>query len=300
MNSVFEMIGGIAGVATREHELLSGHTTFGVGGPCDLMVWVSTKQALQELLALARNEGLPLFILGKGSNLLVRDGGIPGVVVRLVDEFARTEVRGTEIEAGGGASLGDVVSKATSAGIGGLEFLAGIPGTVGGAAVSNAGAKDDWLSDRLVGLAVIDGSLSCRDLRPKQVGFGYRTSGIASDWIVTGAVLKGHAASVEEARQQVEVYLERRRRSQPIGEHSAGCVFKNPPGDYAGRLIEAAGLKGRAVGQAQVSPIHANFIVNVGGATAREILELIEIIRERVREEHRLDLELEINIVGKD
>jgi len=300
VNSVFEMIGGIAGVATREHELLSGHTTFGVGGPCDLMVWVSTKQALQELLALARNEGLPLFILGKGSNLLVRDGGIPGVVVRLVDEFARTEVRGTEIEAGGGASLGDVVSKATSAGIGGLEFLAGIPGTVGGAAVSNAGAKDDWLSDRLVGLAVIDGSLSCRDLRPKQVGFGYRTSGIASDWIVTGAVLKGHAASVEEARQQVEVYLERRRRSQPIGEHSAGCVFKNPPGDYAGRLIEAAGLKGRAVGQAQVSPIHANFIVNVGGATAREILELIEIIRERVREEHRLDLELEINIVGKD
>jgi len=297
---VFEMIGGIVGVAVRENELLSGHTTFGVGGPCDLMVWVSTKQALQDVLAVAKDERLACFILGKGSNLLVRDGGIPGIVVRLVDEFAKTEVRGTEVEAGGGASLGEVVSKATSAGIGGLEFLAGIPGTVGGAAVSNAGAKDEWLSDRLTRLAVIDGSLMYRDLRPKQVGFGYRTSGIAPDWIVTDAVLKGHSATVEEARQQVEVYLERRKRTQPIGEHSAGCVFKNPPGDYAGRLIDAAGLKGEAVGQAQVSPIHANFIVNAGGATAREILELVERISERVRDVHGIDLELEINIVGKD
>jgi len=300
VNSVFEVIGGIAGVAVRENELLSGHTTFGVGGPCDLMVWVSTKQALQEVLVLAKDEGLPFFILGRGSNILVRDGGIPGIVVRLVDEFARTEVCGTEVEAGGGASLGEVVSKATSAGIGGLEFLAGIPGTVGGAAVSNAGAKDDWLSDRLTRLAVIDGGLKYRDLRPKQVGFGYRTSGIGPDWIVTDAVLRGHSATVEEARQQVEVYLERRRRTQPIGEHSAGCVFKNPPGDYAGRLIDAVGLKGAAAGKAQVSPIHANFIVNAGGATAKEIMDLIERIRERVREAHGIDLDLEINIVGKD
>jgi UDP-N-acetylmuramate dehydrogenase len=166
--------------------------------------------------------------------------------------------------------------------------------------VSNAGAKDDWLSDRLTRLAVIDGSLKYRELKPKQVGFGYRTSGIAPDWIVTDAVLRGHSATVEEARQQVEVYLERRRRTQPIGEHSAGCVFKNPPGDYAGRLIDAAGLKGAAVGQAQVSPIHANFIVNAGGATAKEILDLIEKIRERVKDAHGIDLELEINIVGKD
>ena len=300
MNGVFERIAGIAGAAARENELLSLHTTFGVGGPCDLMVWVSTKQALKEVLAVARAEGLPTLVLGRGSNLLVKDGGIPGLVIRLVDEFARSEVRGTEIEAGGGASLGEVVSKATSAGICGLEFLAGIPGTVGGAARANAGARDDWFGDRLVSLAVIDGTLAERDLRPKHLGFGYRTSGIAPDWIVTDAVLKGRAGSVEEARQQVEVYLERRKRTQPIGERSAGCVFRNPPGDYAGRLIDAAGLKGAAVGAAQVSSIHANFIVNAGGATAREILELVAKIRERVMDAHGVALDLEIAVLGKD
>jgi UDP-N-acetylmuramate dehydrogenase len=300
VNTVFERIGGIAGVAVRENELLSGHTTFGVGGPCDLMVWAPTRDALRQVLALAREEALPIFVLGKGSNLLVRDGGIPGIVVRLVDQFARCEVSGLEVASGGGAGLGEVVSKATSAGIGGLEFLAGIPGTVGGAAITNAGAKDDWFSDRLVRLSVIDADLEYRDLRPKQVGFGYRTSGIGPDWIVTEAVLKGHTASVEEARQQVEVYLERRKRSQPIGERSAGCVFKNPPGDYAGRLIDASGLKGATVGGAQISPIHANFIVNPGGATAREILDLVGLVQERVKEVHGITLELEIKIVGKD
>ncbi len=300
MTDGFEKIEGIAGVAARENELLSLQTTFGVGGPCDLMVWVSTRQALKEVLSVARAEVLPVFLLGKGSNLLVRDGGIEGIIIRLVDEFAKIEIEGTEIHAGAGASLGEVVSKATSAGIGGLEFLAGIPGTVGGAAVANAGAKDDWFGDRLLGLSIVDSDLAERDLKPKDIGFGYRTSGIARDWIVTSAVLRGHGTSVEEARQQVEVYLEKRKRTQPLGERSAGCVFRNPQGDYAGRLIDGAGMKGFGVGAAQVSAIHANFIVNTGDATARQILDLIAKIRSRVKEVHGVELELEISVVGKD
>jgi len=300
VTDVFERIEGIRGVATRENELLSLHTTFGVGGPCRLMVWVSHKQALREVLAAARGDGLPAFVLGRGSNVLVKDGGLDGIVVRLGDEFTAVEITGGLVRAGAGASLGDVVSKATSAGIGGLEFLAGIPGTVGGAAVANAGSKDVWFGHRLVEMVVMRHDLREMALGPGEVGFGYRTSGIAADWVVTEAVLQGREASVDEARHEVETYLERRRASQPIGERSAGCIFTNPARKSAGQLIDEAGLKGLSVGGAQVSAVHANFIVNTGGATAREILDLIATVKRRVEAVHGIDLELEISIIGKD
>jgi len=288
----------IAGIAVRERELLSLHPTCGVGGPCDLMAWVSTPEALREVLGLARSEGLPTFVLGKGSNILVRDEGISGMVLRLVDQLALIEVAGRRITAGAGANLGEVVSRATSAGIGGLEFLAGIPGTVGGAAVANAGARDVWFGHRLVELRLLDDALRERRCKPDQLGFGYRTSGVLSGWVVVEAVLEGHASTVEQARREVEAYLERRRQTQPVGERSAGCIFRNPLGDSAGRLIQLAGLKGFAVGGAQVSPVHANFIVNTGGATAREILELAELVRSKVKQAHGVDLEMEISTVG--
>jgi UDP-N-acetylmuramate dehydrogenase len=300
LTDIAERIEGIAGAAVRQRELLSLHTTFGVGGPCDLMVWVSTMDALREVLAASRAAGLPVFVLGRGSNVLVRDGGVDGVVVKLVDEFARIEAAGCRVEAGAGASLGDVVSKATSAGIGGLEFLAGIPGTVGGAAVANAGGKDVWFGHRLVDLSVLDADLKLRRLTGKDIAFGYRTSGLAPDWVVVEAVMEGHPTSVEEARHEVEAYLARRRDTQPVGERSAGCIFRNPAKDSAGRLIETAGLKGVVAGGAEVSQVHANFIVNTGGATAREILELIGKIKQGVKSVHGVDLELEIGIVGKD
>lgn len=300
MTSAFEKIEGIRGVAARENELLSLHTTFGVGGPCQLMAWVSDKQALKELLAVARADGLATFVLGRGSNVVVKDGGIDGIVIRLADQFTTVEIVGPRVRAGAGANLGDVVSKATSAGIGGLEFLAGIPGTVGGAAVANAGAKDVWFGHRLVEIAVVKHDLSEVTLKPSEVNFGYRTSGIAADWVVTEAVLKGRQTSVDEARREVETYLESRRASQPIGESSAGCIFRNPAGRSAGHLIDQAGLKGASVGGAQVSQVHANFIVNTGGATAREILDLVATVRRRVEAVHGIQLELEIDIVGKD
>jgi UDP-N-acetylmuramate dehydrogenase len=300
VTDIFERMEAIEGAAARTQELLSLHTTFGVGGPCDFMVWVSTAEALREVVSLARTQGLPVFVLGRGSNLLVRDGGIEGVVLRLVDQLASIEVSGHQITAGAGASLGEVVSRATSAGIGGLEFLAGIPGTVGGAAVANAGARDVWFGHRLAELGIMATDLTETRRKRDEVPFGYRTSGIATDWIVTFAVLAGVPATVDEARREVEAYLERRRSTQPLGERSAGCIFRNPPGESAGRLIEAAGLKGLSVGGAEVSTVHANFIVNAGGATAREILDLVEIVRERVRAVHGVDLELEISVVGRE
>lgn len=300
MTDLFDRIEEIAGVAARQNEMLSHHTTFGVGGPCDLMAWVSTREALLEVLTVAKAENMPAFVLGKGSNLLVKDGGIDGIVIRLAGELAGVEIAGNQVKAGGGASLAELVSRATSAGIGGLEFLAGIPGSVGGAACANAGARDVWFGHRLLELAVVRGDLEDVRLTPEDVGFGYRTSGIAPDWVVTEAVLTGRAATIDQARHEVETYLARRRDSQPINERSAGCIFRNPSGHSAGHLIDKAGLKGLRVGGAEVSPVHANFIVNTGGATAREILELAAEVRRRVKDAYGVQLAFEISIVGKD
>jgi UDP-N-acetylmuramate dehydrogenase len=300
VTDVFEEIDQIAGIAARKDELLSLHTSFAVGGPCDLMVWVSDIDALKRLLALAKTHSLPVMALGNGSNVLVRDGGVGGVVIRLVDDFATIEAEGEHIHAGAGASLAETVSKATSSGIGGLEFLAGIPGTVGGAVVTNAGSRDVWVSSRLVELGVLTDDLTARRLSPGDLGFGYRHSGIDKTWIVTDVLLAGYRCEVEEARHKVEEYLNMRRTTQPTGENTAGCVFKNPPDDAAGRVIDHAGLKGSRKGGAEISMIHGNWVVNTGGATAGEILDLINETRDKVQDEYGIDLELEINVIGRD
>ncbi len=300
MNDLIDEMEKIPGVALRRDELMSLHTTLGVGGPCDFMVWVSTKQALRSVLELATKAALPIRVLGRGSNVLVRDGGIPGIVLRLADDLNEIIVEGIEMHAGAGATLAEVVNRATAAGIGGLEFLAGIPGTVGGAVVTNAGAKDTWISDRLKSFSVMTEDLDEITYEPDDVQFAYRSSGLVEGWIVTDAILRGYACGVDEARKKVEEYLTMRRQSQPTGEKTAGCIFKNPPGDAAGRLIELAGFKGYRKGGAEVSTIHANWIVNTGGATAREIIALIEEIRNKVKELFDVELELEIEIVGRD
>ena len=300
MTDVFEEIDRITGIAGRRDELLSLHTSFAVGGPCDLMVWVSDTEALKRLLGLAKTHSLPVIALGNGSNVLVRDGGVGGIVIRLVDELATIETSRERIHAGAGANLAEVVSKATSSGIGGLEFLAGIPGTVGGAVVTNAGSRDVWISSRLVELGVLTSELAEVRLAPGDLGFGYRHSGIDKDWIVTDVVLAGYQCPVEEARRTVEEYLDMRRTTQPLGENTAGCVFKNPPDDAAGRLIDRAGLKGSRIGGAEISTVHANWIVNTGGATAGEIIDLITEAKDEVKRKYGIDLELEINVIGKD
>jgi len=300
VTDVIEHLESIDGVIARNDELLSMHTTFGVGGPCDLMLWVSNRAALKQVFQISRSHSIPVTLLGKGSNVLVRDGGIDGVVVRLADDFAAIELEKNHIRAGGGASLAEVVSKATSSGIGGLDFLAGIPGTVGGAVITNAGSGDTWLSHRTLQVSLLTGDLREVELEEGDVGFGYRTSGIGENLVVLEVLLAGSLSSVAEARQGVEEHLSRRRTTQPAGESTAGCVFKNPPGNVAGRMIDEIGMKGFNIGGARVSTVHANWIVNTGGATAGEILNLIEEIRQRVREHYSTDLDLEIRVLGRD
>ena len=221
-------------------------------------------------------------------------------MVRLAGDFTRIELRDNHVRAGGGAGLGEVVSKATSGGVGGLSFLAGIPGTVGGAVVTNAGSGDTWLSHRTVEVSLLTSDLREVEMGEGDMGFGYRTSGIGEDQVVLEAVLAGSPSSVEEARKGVEEHLSRRRTTQPVGESTAGCVFKNPPGDIAGRMIDDIGMKGFKIGGARISTVHANWIVNTAGATAGEILSLIEEVRQRVRDHYGTDLDLEIRVLGRD
>jgi len=298
VTDVIEHLESIDGVIARKDEPISMHTTFAVGGPCDLMLWVSNRAALRQVLQISRSHSIPVTLLGKGSNVLVRDGGIDGVVIRLADDFATIEINENRIRAGGGASLAEVVSKATSSGIGGLDFLAGIPGTVGGAVITNAGSGDTWLSHRTLQVSLLTDDLREVELGEGDVGFGYR--GIGENLVVLEILLAGSLSSVQEARQGVEEHLSRRRTTQPAGESTAGCVFKNPPGNVAGRMIDEIGMKGFSIGGARVSTVHANWIVNTGGATAGEILNLIEEIRQRVREHYGADLDLEIRVLGRD
>ncbi len=300
MTDVIEQLESIEGVVARKDELLSLHTTFGVGGPCDLMLWVSSRAALKQVLQLSKSHSIPVTMLGKGSNVLVRDGGIDGIVIRLSGDFNAIEVRDSHIRAGGGASLAEVVGKATAAGIGGLDFLAGIPGTVGGAVITNAGSGDTWLSHRTLQVSLLTDDLREVEMEEGDVGFGYRTSGIGKGVVVMQVLLAGSRSSVEQARQGVEAHLSRRRTTQPAGEATAGCVFKNPPGDVAGRMIDEIGMKGYSIGGARVSTVHANWILNTGKATAGEILSLIAEIKERVHEHYGTDLELEIRVLGRD
>jgi UDP-N-acetylmuramate dehydrogenase len=300
VTDIYGAIEKINGVAVRKDELLSLHTTLGVGGPCDLMVWVSEISALIRLMEVIKAESLPFTVLGGGSNVLVRDGGIEGAVLRLVDDFACLEAGGDVIDAGAGAHLPEVVSRATAAGIGGFEFLSGIPGTLGGAIKGNAGSAEEWISQRLKEVRVLNDTVRLAALDGTALDFGYRRSEISPGWIVTGAVLQGFSTDVESIRHMVEEKLEARRVSQPVSERTAGCIFKNPPGGSAGKIIEEAGLKGRNVGGASVSTVHANYLVNAGGATAREMLELIQIVKTRVKDSYGIDLELEIKVIGKN
>jgi UDP-N-acetylmuramate dehydrogenase len=300
MTDVYETIESIPGVAARKDELLSHHTSLGVGGPCDLMVWISEIPALARVIDLAKAEGIPFMVLGSGSNVLVRDGGIDGMVLRLVDDFARIEIDSARISAGAGARLAEVVSRATAGGIGGFEFLSGIPGSVGGAVAGNAGSADEWISQRLTELYVLDEGRRERTLAAGEIEFGYRRAAIPAGFIVTGAAMEGFSTDVESVRHMVEERLEARRLAQPVGEKTAGCIFKNPPDGPAGKLIDEAGLKGARVGGAEVSTMHANYLVNRGEATAREVLELIQVVRTRVKDSYGVDLELEIRVIGKN
>lgn len=285
---------------------LAPRVAFRIGGPADALVRPRTAAELAATLELVDAEGLPLTVLGTGSNVLVRDGGIRGVVLRLAGELADFWIDPprdgrASIRVGAGALNAPLVAAALGRSLLGLEFLATIPGTFGGALIMNAGAHGGEIGGFVRSVRLLDAERRERERPAADCGFVYRGSAFAPGELLLSAVLELPVASpeaIEAARAHLTELRARRRRTQPIGQPNAGSIFKNPPGDHAGRLIEACGLKGRRVGGAAISPLHANFIVNEGGATARDVEALAELARSAVEARFGVSLEWEVKRIG--
>jgi UDP-N-acetylenolpyruvoylglucosamine reductase len=281
-------------------EPLAPRTTLRVGGPAELLVEPASEGDLAETLRYCRERGLAWMLLGRGSNLLVRDGGVRGVVIHLChDAFSRIDPREGSLQCGAGARLRQVAAAARQAAMGGFEFLEGIPGSVGGALRMNAGAMGSAMFDLVESVRIMDSDGKVTELPASQITVDYRKCLLLKSHIALGARLRGRPAEPGAIRERMKVYSEKRWSSQPAAS-SAGCIFKNPASCPAGRLIDELGLKGLRVGAAVVSATHANFIVNEGGASARDVLELIELIRGRARAGRGIELETEVEIVGED
>ena len=285
-----------------ERELLGPKTTMRVGGPARVYAEPAGTDDLRELLVEASRRQLPVLMLGRGSNLLVPDEGVDGLVINLGHEnWQKFEpLADGRIRVGAGLRLKNLCGLAIKAGLKGFEFLEGIPGNVGGALRMNAGAMGGWMFDVVEEVEMISRSGEVRVMKKAEMHVDYRHCAELHDAIALGAVLKP-AASAEstDIRRQVDVYQKKRVESQPR-EPSAGCIFKNPPGGSAGRLIDEAGLKGERVGDAEVSTVHANFIVNRGHATSADIIGLIRKIRARVKSAKGVDLEPEVLLYGRE
>jgi UDP-N-acetylmuramate--alanine ligase len=283
----------------RLHEPLAKHTTLRVGGPAQFWVEPRTEAAFGELIRFCRRENLPLFVIGRGSNLLVRDGGIRGVVIHLSGgEFDRIEVDDNEITAGVGAKLKRIAYAGRDAGIGGLEWMEGIPGEVGGALRMNAGAMGGQTFDNVVRVRFLDSEGNPQIKTPVEMEVHYRHVPTLEKNYAVSAVFRGLPTAKEEIVRKLEESQQKRRTTQPAAS-SAGCIFKNPVTIPAGKLVDELGLKNRSVGKARVSEVHGNFIVNDGGATAEEMLELIEKIKTAARTQRDIELETEVQIVGE-
>jgi UDP-N-acetylmuramate--L-alanine ligase/UDP-N-acetylenolpyruvoylglucosamine reductase len=284
----------------RLYEPLAKHTTLRVGGPAQFWVEPRHENAFAELIRFCRRENLPLFVIGRGSNLLVRDGGVRGVVVHPSGgDFDRIDLNGNEIIAGVGAKLREVAYAAKNAGLGGLEYLEGIPGAVGGGLRMNAGAMGAQLFENIVRVRYLDAGGNVHEKARAELEVHYRNFPLLENNFAVSAVFRGQPATVEEIVRKLEASQEKRRTTQPAAK-SAGCIFKNPDSCPAGKLVDELGLKNSHVGKARVSDVHGNFIVNDGGATALEMLKLIEKIKATARAKRGIELETEVQIVGED
>ncbi|HVN64263.1 MAG TPA: UDP-N-acetylmuramate dehydrogenase [Candidatus Binataceae bacterium] len=273
-------------------------TSFRIGGPADLFITVEDEAELMCAKAAASQAGVPCFCLGAGTNLLVSDRGIRGLVIRLGDGFKRIEFDGVNVTAGAAAQFGAMVEAAVEHGLEGLEFGEGIPGTVGGGLVMNAGAFGGEIA-RVVSLVHgVTATGEARALTKEEVKFAYRRTELPRDFTISRVDFILANGDREHLRARVAELHAKRAARQPRGVPNAGSIFKNPPGNFAGRLLEGAGLKGHRIGGAAFSDRHANFIVNLGDARAGEVRELIEMARNRVKEQSGILLEAEVKLIG--
>jgi len=277
------------------------HTTFRVGGKAEAVCFPGELGHLRQMVSYLGAENIPHLIAGKGSNLLVRDGGYRGVVIILRGKLAAVEKDTGDdktVLAGGGLTIGDLLSYCSHNGLTGLEFLAGIPGTVGGAVAMNAGAFGKEIGSMVQRIEVLTGQGVLTTMDRSELKFSYRDLSLGKGVVILSAGFELNKEKPEIISGRIADYLKSRQETQPLEYPNGGSVFKNPPGDYAGRLIERAGLKGKRIGGALISPKHANFIVNTGGAKAQDILALMVLAREKVREETGIELDPEIRVVG--
>ncbi len=281
---------------------MSRYTTFRVGGNADALFLPKDEAELALALRLSRENGIPATVIGNGSNLLVKDGGIEGLVIRLGDEFSGITVDGTRMTAKAGDSLTRLAMKAYEAGLTGLEFASGIPGSVGGGMAMNAGAYGGELKTVTVSARLLDPQTGIvKEYPAHELNMGYRTTrALTEGLIVTDAVFALTEGNKDEIKALMDDLGKRRRDKQPLTYPSAGSTFKRPEGYFAGALIEGADLKGVSVGGAQVSEKHAGFIINTGSATAKDILDLIELVKRKVFEKSGVTLEPEVRILGRD
>lgn len=272
-------------------------TWFGVGGPAEVLFKPEDADDLAAFLKGCPDD-VPVTVLGVGSNVLVRDGGVPGVVIRLGRAFATVEVNKADVLCGAGALDGNVALAAAQAGVSGLEFLSGVPGTIGGALRMNAGAYGAEMKDVVVGARALDRAGNVHDLSWDDLGFGYRSSSVPGDWIFVSAHLLGHAGQAADIQGRMDDIKQAREDAQPLRTKTGGSTFKNPDGHKAWQLIDQAGCRGMKVGGAQVSEKHCNFLVNTGDATAHDLESLGEEVRRRVKDTSGVELVWEIRRIG--
>lgn len=281
-------------------EPMSAHTSYKIGGPADIYAIPSDVSDLQMLLTWLHGQSMPVFILGGGTNLLVADKGIRGAVVQLGRGFDRIHIRGTEVSAGAAVNVSRLLRKTIGSGLAGLEGLAGVPGTVGGAVYMNAGTRHGYISDALVSVTAVDLQGNLLNLPKDELGMDYRKSKVRDlRIVVAGAQFSLIKADPEVINEVVQSREERRRQTQPPGIGTCGSVFKNPQDGHAAQLIESIGAKGMQIGGARVSAKHANFIMNTGSATAADVKELMETLIRLVQERCEVTLDPEVQIVGE-
>jgi len=282
----------------RRAEALARRTTLRVGGPADVYVEPASVENLSAVVRFCQEQEFPYFVLGRGSNLLVKDGGFRGVVISLANpQFSRIEVAGEHLSCGAGARLKAVASEAKRHGLSGLEFLEGIPGTIGGGLRMNAGAMRGEIFQVVESVRVMDSSGCVQERTPHQLEVHYRSCPTLKTHIALGTVLRGIPGPIEVIEQRMKEFSRKRWSSQPAAP-SAGCIFKNAITIPAGKLIDELGLKGTRVGGAYVSEEHGNFIVNDGTATAQDVLDLIDVIRQRARSKRGIELDTEVEMLG--
>ena len=276
---------------------LAARTSIRVGGPADLLVRPADADDLVALLAACAARAVPVHVLGGGANLLVADRGVRGVVVRLPADLGEELAEGERLVLSAGAPVARLPQRALDLGLVGAEFAAGIPGTLGGALAMNAGTRIGEMKD-VVERAEVATAGGLRWIEAAALGFAYRTCRLPAGAIATRVAFRLRRGDVAASRAAMEADREHRRRTQPLTQPTWGSTFRNPPGDFAGRLVEAAGLKGHRIGGAMWSDVHANFVVNLGGATARDCVALVRLARERVRERFGVLLEPEVRLLG--